>query len=70
MLSALTVQFERMGQLKRKKNEANMENAVLYNGHTMDDIACSSTTETLNTNTLKGSPPKTGVKSILKILDA
>lgn len=70
MLSALTVQFERMGQLKRKKNEANMENAVLCNGHTMDDIACSSTTETLNTNALKGSPPKTGVKSILKILDA
>lgn len=47
-----------------------MKNAVLSNGHAMDDIACSSTTETLNTNTLKGSPPKTGVKSILKILDA
>lgn len=47
-----------------------MKNAVLSNGHAMDDIACSSTTETLNTNTLKGSPPRTGVKSILKILDA
>lgn len=32
------------------------------------NIAYPSATETLHTNTLKGSPPKTGIKSIFKIL--
>lgn len=69
MLLLLTIHFELIGQLKRK-HKVSMKNAVFANMHAMDDFAYSSTPETLNANTLKGSPPKTGIKSIFKTLGA